>query len=191
MHDPREPHYIASKRILRCPATRHSTSGYCVFLGDTLLSWSAKRQATLSRSSVEAEYRRFANVVAKTAWLLNLLRELHTPLFIATLVYCDNVSAVYSSTNPIQHQRTMHIEIDIHFVHGFVASGHIRVLHVPSRFQYGDIFTKRLPRAFEKHLEEIHVTWTQFRKKRDKNATLRNFDQERLPCRGDGVKISN
>ncbi|GKB22697.1 ribonuclease H-like domain-containing protein [Tanacetum coccineum] len=75
----------------------------------------------------------------------NLLRELHTPLSTATLVYCDNVSAVYLSSNPMQHQRTKHIEIDIHFVRDLVAAGHIRVLHVPSRYQYADIFTKGLP----------------------------------------------
>ncbi|GJU47967.1 ribonuclease H-like domain-containing protein [Tanacetum coccineum] len=130
-----------------CPVTRRSTSGYCVFLGDNLLSWSAKRQVTLSRSSAEAEYRGVANVVAETAWIRNLLCELHTPLFTATLVYCDNVSAVYMSANPVQHQRTKHIEIDIHFVRDFVASGQVRVLHVPSRFQYADIFTKGLPTA--------------------------------------------
>ncbi|GKD20910.1 ribonuclease H-like domain-containing protein [Tanacetum coccineum] len=130
-----------------CPVTRRSTSGYCVFLGDNLLSWSAKRQVTLSRSSAEAEYRGVANVVAETAWIRNLLCELHTPLFTATLVYCDNVSAVYMSANPVQHQRTKHIEIDIHFVRDFVASGQVRVLHVPSRFQYAYIFTKGLPTA--------------------------------------------
>ncbi|GJY73291.1 ribonuclease H-like domain-containing protein [Tanacetum coccineum] len=116
-----------------CPATHRSTSGYCVFLGNNLLSWSSKRQPTLSRSSVEAGYRGVANVVAETAWLHNLLRELHTPLLTATLVYCDNVSVVYLSANRMQHQRTKHIEIGIHFVRDMVAMGHVRVLHVPSR----------------------------------------------------------
>ncbi|GJU19460.1 uncharacterized mitochondrial protein-like protein [Tanacetum coccineum] len=61
-------------------------------------------------------YRGVANAVVETCWLGNLLRELHTPLSYATLVYCDNVSVVYLSSNPVQHQPTKHIEIDIHFV---------------------------------------------------------------------------
>ncbi|GKC03889.1 ribonuclease H-like domain-containing protein [Tanacetum coccineum] len=188
MHDLKEPHFAALKRILRyvqgtlelglhlyasattslvgytdadwsgCPSTRRSTSGYCVFLGDNLLSWSAKRQHTISRSSAEAEYRGVANVVAETAWLRNLLREIHSPLFTATLVYCDNVSAVYMSVNPVQHQRTKHIEIDIHFVRDMVKAGHVRVLHIPSRFQYADIFTKGLPSAlFEDFRSSLSV----------------------------------
>ncbi|GJW33535.1 ribonuclease H-like domain-containing protein [Tanacetum coccineum] len=64
-----------------------------------------------------------------------LLLDFKAPLSTATLVYYDNVSAVYLSTNPVQHQRTKHIEIDIHFVREYVASGQVRMLHVPSRFQ--------------------------------------------------------
>nr|GEY80316.1 ribonuclease H-like domain-containing protein [Tanacetum cinerariifolium] len=130
-----------------CPTTRRSTSGYYVFLRNNLLSWSFKRQPTLSCSSTEAEYRGVANAVAETCCLRNLLCELHSPLSSATLVYCDNVSVVYLSSNPVQHQRTKHIEIDIHFVRDLVAAGHVRVMHVPSCYQYADIFTKGLPSA--------------------------------------------
>ncbi|GJU54014.1 ribonuclease H-like domain-containing protein [Tanacetum coccineum] len=141
-----------------CPTTRRSTSGYCVFLGNNLLSWSSKRQFTLSQSSAEAEYRGVANAVAETCWLRNLLRELHTPLSTATIVYCDNVSDVYLSSNPVQHQRTKHIENDTHFVRDLVTTGHIRVLHVPSRYQYADIFTKGLPTAlFDEFRDSLSV----------------------------------
>jgi hypothetical protein len=80
------------------------------------VSWSAKRQTVISRSSAEAEYRAVANGVAEATWLHQLLLELQAPPSRCTLVYCDNISAVYLSNNPVQHQRTKHVEIDLHFV---------------------------------------------------------------------------
>jgi hypothetical protein len=58
------------------------------------------------------------------------------------LVYYDNVSAVYLSTNPVQHQRVKHMEIDLHFVRDRVAIGEVRVIHIPTTSQFADIFTK-------------------------------------------------
>ncbi|GJV74135.1 ribonuclease H-like domain-containing protein [Tanacetum coccineum] len=125
-----EPHLAALKRILRyvhgtldfglqiyvsstssliaytnddwagCPATRHLTSRNCVFLGDNLLSWSTKRQHTLSRSGAEVEYRDVVNVVVETAWARNLLQELHAPLFIAIYVYSDNYVDIFTTGLP-------------------------------------------------------------------------------------------
>jgi hypothetical protein len=69
--------------------------------------------------------------------------KLHSPLPQATLVYCDNVSAVYLSTNPVQHQRTKHVEIDLHFVRERVAVGDVRV-RGPTTSQFADIFIKGL-----------------------------------------------
>ncbi|KAJ9554477.1 hypothetical protein OSB04_018522 [Centaurea solstitialis] len=91
-------------------------------------------------------YQEVANVVAEACWLRNLLLELHVSIRRATMVYCNNVSAVYLFSNPVRHQCTKHIEMDIHFVREKVAIGHVRVLHIPSAYQYADIFTKGLPR---------------------------------------------
>nr|GEZ78981.1 ribonuclease H-like domain-containing protein [Tanacetum cinerariifolium] len=135
MHDQREPYFAALKRMLRYDQ------------GTLELGLHLYASATTSLVGAEVEYRVVANVVAETTWIHNLLRELHSPLLTATLVYCDNVSAVYMSANLVQHQRTKHIKIDIHFVCNMVKAGHVRVLHVPSRFKYADIFTKGLPSA--------------------------------------------
>ena len=85
-----------------------------------------------------------AHGVSDSIWLRQLLSELHRPIQQATIVYCDNISAVYVSGNPVQHRRNKHIEIDIHFVRKKVALGQVRVLHVPTTAQFADIFTKGL-----------------------------------------------
>jgi hypothetical protein len=72
-----------------------------VFLGVNLVSWSLKHQNIVSRLSAEGEYRAVANGVAEACWLRQLLQELHAPLMKSTLIYCDNISAVYLSTNSI------------------------------------------------------------------------------------------
>jgi hypothetical protein len=143
-----------------CLVTRCSTSGYGVFLGDNLISWSSKWQYTTSCSSVEAKYCAIANAVAETSWLRQLLKELHSPLWRATLVYYDNVSACYLSTNPVQHQHTKHVEIDLHFIRDKVAAGAVCVLHVPTTLQYVDIFTKGLPfTVFIEFRISLNVSW--------------------------------
>ena len=123
------------------------------------MSWSSKRQHTVSRSSAEAEYRAVANGVAEATWLRQLLLELRHPPRRATLVYCDNISAVYLFGNPVQHQRTKHVEIDLHFVREKVALGHVRVLHVPTTSQYTDVFTKSLPTSlFQEFQSSLNVS---------------------------------
>jgi hypothetical protein len=171
MHDPGKPHFLLIKCILRylkvtldlglilhgssthtlvansdadwagCPDIGRSTSGFYIFLGDNLISWSSRRQSTISRSSAEAEYRSVATTVAET-----------------TVVYCDNVSAVYMFANPVQHKQTKHIKLDIHLVREKVAIGALHVLHIPSSSQFAGVFSKRLPTPlFLEFRNSLHI----------------------------------
>jgi hypothetical protein len=99
-----------------------------------------------------------ANAAAECIWLRQLLGELQCPIQKATVAYCDNVSAVYMSANPVHHKRTKHIELDIHFVRERVQVGELRVLHVPTGEQYADIMTKGLTtKTFEAFRDSLCV----------------------------------
>jgi hypothetical protein len=114
-----------------CSDACRSASGYTMFLGANLVSWSLKHQNVVSHSSAEAEYQALANGVVEAFWMWQLLQELHAPLTKSILIYCDNVSTVYFSTNHIQHQCTKHVKIDLHFVRQHVAACPARVDDIP------------------------------------------------------------
>ncbi|GJV09341.1 ribonuclease H-like domain-containing protein [Tanacetum coccineum] len=105
------------------PDLSYAVQQICLYMHASREPYLAALKRCPSTRSVEDEYRGVANVVAETAWLCNLLRESHSPLSTATFVYCDNVSAVYMSANPVERQRTKHIKIDIHFVQDMVTAG--------------------------------------------------------------------
>lgn len=175
LHAPTTDHWTAAKRILRYVKDtsklgitfarsssnllsafsdadwagdiddRRSTGGFTIFVGPNLVSWSARKQATVSRSSTEAEYKALANATAELIWVEALLHELGVKLRQKPSIWCDNLGATYLSVNPVFHARTKHIEIDFHFVRERVANGQLAIRFVSTNDQVADGFTKALP----------------------------------------------
>ena len=85
-------------------------------LGSNLISWSSKKQHTVSGSSSEAEFRSLVSVIADISWLQSLLHELHIHCSALPTVFCDKASAVMLAANPVLHSHTKHFEIDLYFV---------------------------------------------------------------------------
>ena len=118
----------------------------------------ARKHATVSRSSTEAEYKALADATSEIIWVKSMLRELgihHTP---TPCLWCDNFGATYWSANPVFHARTKHIKIDYHFVRERVANKELDIQFVHLRDQLADGFTKALStRLFEEFKRNLNL----------------------------------
>jgi hypothetical protein len=100
----------------RCLDDRRSTGGFAIFLGSNLISWSARKQPNVSKSSTEGEYKAIANATAEIIWIQALLEELGLVKHRAATLWCDNLGMTYILANPVFHVMTKHVEIDYHFM---------------------------------------------------------------------------
>ncbi|KAM2234911.1 hypothetical protein ACFXTI_013117 [Malus domestica] len=96
------------------------------------------------RSTTEVEYRALSFISAELDWIKQLLAFLHIPLPSVPVLFCDNLSAIALSFNLVQHQKTKHIEVDVHFVRERVPQKQLSVQFVFSQEQFADILTKGL-----------------------------------------------
>ena len=128
-----------------CLDTRKSITGYCILIGDALVSWKTKKQNTVSRSSSKAEYRALATTTCELQWLQYLLNDLNISFNHPIPLFCDNQSAVHLAQNPVFHERTKHIEIDCHVVRTKIQAGLIVLLPISTKLQLANCFTKGLP----------------------------------------------
>ena len=124
--------------------TRRSISGFCVFLGESLISWTCKKQQVFSRSSAESKYRVMATVTSEIVWFIALFSNFGHIHKEPAFLYCDSKAALYIAANPMFHERTKHIDIDCHFIREKIQDGVIKTFHVPTRHQLADLFTKTL-----------------------------------------------
>lgn len=142
----------------RCPDSRRSISGYCFFMGDSLITWRSKKQSTVARSSSEAEYRALAAATCEMQWLHFLLVDLQITCDKQAVLYCDNKSALHIAANPVFHECTKHLEIDCHVVREKLNSGLMKLLRVSSTFQLADLFTKALlPQVFFRLVSKLRM----------------------------------
>ncbi|CAL8169299.1 unnamed protein product [Prunus armeniaca] len=176
--DPNESHLFAVKRIIKyvsetiefglwytydtcvnlvgysdadwagCSDDRKSTSGGVFYVGNNLVSWHSKKQNSVSLSTAEAEYVAAGSCCTQLLWMRQMLEDygLAQSCF---LIYCDNMSAIDISKNPVQHSRTKHIDIRHHFIRDLVEDKILSLKFVPSEKQLADILTKALD--FQKH----------------------------------------
>jgi hypothetical protein len=112
--------------------SRKSTTGFCVFLGDSLISWKSKKHDVPSKSSTETEYHAMAMTTSKIVWLHWLLADMGVCISHSTPLHCDNRSAIQIARNSVFHKRTKHIEIDCHFTRHHLQDGTISLPFVPS-----------------------------------------------------------
>lgn len=139
--------------------TRKSTSGYCILLGSSPISWKSKKQSVVARSTAEAEYRAMALTTCEVTWVKQLLKELGLKELGSTILKCDNKAAISIAVNPVMHERTKHIEIDCHFIRDKVEDGTIEPVHVSSQVLLADVLTKSLPVEKHNHLtRKLNVT---------------------------------
>ena len=142
-----------------CPDSRRSISGFCVYLGKSLINWKSKKQQTVSLSSTEAEYRSMALATCELIWLHQLLTDLKVSVSTSAKLFCDNKSAIHLAHNPVFHERTKHVEIDCHTIRDQLKNGFMRLFHVTSSDQHADILTKSLhPGPFHSLLSRFSIS---------------------------------
>ncbi|RVW48509.1 Retrovirus-related Pol polyprotein from transposon RE1 [Vitis vinifera] len=126
---------------------RRSTTGYCSYVWGNLVTWRSKKQSVVARSNAEAEFRAIAHGICEGMWLQRILKELEIISNSTMTVLCDNKATISIAKNPVQHDRTKHVEIDRHFIKEKLEGGTIILMYIPSSRQTADILTKALPKA--------------------------------------------
>jgi len=127
-----------------CRLSARSLTGFCIFLGSSLVSWKTKKQKTVAKSPAEAEYRAVSATTSELEWLYHLLQDFHVDLPLPITMYCDNKAAMHIVANPIFHERTKHLRVDCHYTRDKLLEGFLQIAYVPSKGQLADLLTKPL-----------------------------------------------
>jgi hypothetical protein len=136
---------------------RKSTSGTCQLLGRSLVSWSSKKQNSITLSTAKAEYIAAGSYCAQILWMKATLKDFGINFKNVPLL-CDNESAVKLTNNSVQHQRTKHVDVRHHFIRDHQQKGDIAIENVGTEDQLADLFTKPLDeKRFHKLKNELNI----------------------------------
>ena len=133
----------------------------------------------MSHSSTKAEYRSIASTTAEIILITFLLHDIGISFAQPPQLFCDNLSALYMSINPIFQARSKHIELDYHFVQEKVAVGHLITRRIPSSSQLADIFTNPLPKATFQVLRMLRMQLKKNPTKKIKRKIFRRMKLQR------------
>eukprot|EP00253_Pinus_taeda_P002954 PITA_02954 len=129
------------------PDDRKSTAGYVFTLGSGPITWASKKQAAISLSSAEAEYRGAVEASKEALWLRQILSEFGFEQQHPSTLWCENQSAIQICKDPVQHQRSKHIELHMHFIRKLIHDHVLEAQYCSTDDQVADIFTKALSEA--------------------------------------------
>eukprot|EP00253_Pinus_taeda_P028962 PITA_28962 len=151
MERPKEAHWQATKRILRyVKDDQKSTSSYVFHMGSGAISWAYKKQPIIALSTAEAEYVVATAATCQAVWMRRMLRSLCEGQVKATVIFCDNSSAIALSKNSVFHKKTKHIDTKFQYIRELVNNGKIVLQHCRTQGQVADVLTKPLgQKSFE------------------------------------------
>ncbi|GAV72632.1 UBN2_3 domain-containing protein, partial [Cephalotus follicularis] len=121
---------------------RRSTSGYFTFVGGNLVTWRSKKQKVVALSSAEAKFRGMARAICELLWFRKLMTEIGFAPKSAMSLFCDNKDAIEIAHNPVQHDRTKHVEVDRHFIKEKIDAKEVRFPFVKTEDQLADVLSK-------------------------------------------------
>lgn len=145
-----------------CPDTRRSTIGYLIIICGGPVAWKSQQRKTLAMSSCEGEYMALSEIGKELVWICNFLTEIGVP-FRRPKIFCDSSSAINWAEDPVQHQRTKHVELQYYYIRDLVSDQIVDMYKVGTDDNLSDPFTKPTPTSTYNGHRPFMMGWEQIK----------------------------